>query len=45
MQHAVVQVAFEPLVEPRANGFEKVEFLFTPNPGEEARPLAKVAWR
>jgi len=43
MQHAVVQVAFEPLVDPRANGFEKVEFLFTPNPGEEARPLAKVA--
>lgn len=43
MQHAVVQVAFEPLAEPRANGFEKVEFLFSPNPGEPPRPLGKVA--
>jgi DNA repair protein RecN (Recombination protein N) len=43
MQHAVVQVAFEPLAEPRASGFEKVEFLFSPNPGEPPRPLGKVA--
>lgn len=43
MQHALVQVAFEPLANPRSYGFEKVEFLFTPNPGEEARPLGKVA--
>jgi len=43
MPHAVVQVAFEPLAEPRSNGFEKVEFLFSPNPGEPPRPLGKVA--
>lgn len=43
MQHAVVKVAFEQLSEPRINGCEKVEFLFSPNPGEPPRPLGKVA--
>lgn len=43
MPHAVVQVAFEPLAEPRGSGFEKVEFLFSPNPGEPPRSLGKVA--
>ena len=43
MPHAVVQVAFESLAEPRSNGFEKVEFLFSPNPGEPPRSLGKVA--
>lgn len=43
MQHAVVQVAFEALVEPRSYGGERVEFLFSPNPGEAPRPLARVA--
>jgi DNA repair protein RecN (Recombination protein N) len=43
MPHAVVQVAFEPFAEPRGSGFEKVEFLFSPNPGEPPRPLGKVA--
>ena len=43
MPHAVVQVAFEPLAEPRSSGFEKAELLFSPNPGEPPRPLAKVA--
>ncbi|MDD2501492.1 MAG: DNA repair protein RecN, partial [Geobacter sp.] len=43
MPHAVVQVAFEAVAEPRSSGFEKVEFLFSPNPGEPPRPLGKVA--
>jgi DNA repair protein RecN (Recombination protein N) len=43
MPHAVVQVAFEPLPEPRSSGCERVEFLFSPNPGETPRPLARVA--
>jgi len=43
MQHAVVKITFEHLDEPRSNGFERVEFLFSPNPGEPVRPLAKVA--
>lgn len=43
MPHAVVQVAFEALAEPRSSGCERVEFLFSPNPGETSRPLARVA--
>lgn len=43
MQHAVVRVAVEELPEPRSNGCERVEFLFSPNPGETPRPLARVA--
>jgi len=43
MKHAVVRVVFDPLTEPRANGFEKVEFIFSPNPGEALRALGKVA--
>lgn len=43
MKHAVVQVAFEHLTEPRSSGYEKVEFLFSPNPGETPRQLGKVA--
>lgn len=43
MPHAVVQVSFDELPEPRSNGLERVEFLFSPNPGETPRPLARVA--
>lgn len=43
MPNAVLEVSLLPLDEPRSSGFERVEFLFSPNPGEEARPLAKVA--
>lgn len=43
MPHAEVTVAFEPLSQPRASGCERVEFLFSPNPGEPPRALGKVA--
>jgi len=43
MKHASFLVKIEPLPEPRESGFEKVEFLFSPNPGEEPKPLAKIA--
>lgn len=43
MPHAEVQIRFEPFTEPRATGSERVEFLFSPNPGEIPRPLGKVA--
>lgn len=43
MKHAVVQVVFDPLEKPRVSGCEKVEFLFSPNPGEALRSLGKVA--
>ncbi len=43
MKGAVIEPALEPLSEPRLTGFERVEFLFSPNPGEPPRPLAKIA--
>ncbi len=42
MEKALFEVAVEPkAIEP--NGGDRVEFLFTANPGEPLRPLAKVA--
>jgi DNA repair protein RecN (Recombination protein N) len=43
MTHAVFEVAFESLPEPRATGLERAEFLFSPNPGETPRPLVRIA--
>ncbi|QEM67980.1 DNA repair protein RecN [Geobacter sp. FeAm09] len=43
MKNAVVETLLEPLAEPRATGYERVELLFSPNPGEPPRPLARVA--
>ena len=43
MKGAIIQPAVEALAEPRASGFEKVEFLFSPNPGEIPRPLGRIA--
>jgi len=43
MKGAVIEPALEPLSESRVTGYERVEFLFSPNPGEPPRPLAKIA--
>jgi DNA repair protein RecN (Recombination protein N) len=43
MKGAIIEAALETLTEPRTTGFERVEFLFSPNPGEPPRPLAKIA--
>ena len=43
MKGAIIEPTLEKLIEPRASGFEKVEFLFSPNPGEIPRPLGKIA--
>jgi DNA repair protein RecN (Recombination protein N) len=43
MKHACFLVKIDPVAEPRETGYEKVEFLFSPNPGEEPKPLAKIA--
>jgi DNA repair protein RecN (Recombination protein N) len=43
MKGAIIEPALETLTEPRSTGFERVEFLFSPNPGEPPRPLAKIA--
>ncbi|WP_243371930.1 DNA repair protein RecN [Geotalea sp. SG265] len=43
MRNARFQVAFEGLSQPRSSGLDRVEFLFSPNPGESPKPLAKIA--
>lgn len=43
MAHAVFECSFDTGTEPRPSGFERVEFLFSPNPGEPPKPLARVA--
>jgi DNA repair protein RecN (Recombination protein N) len=43
MKNAILEVGMTPLEEPRSTGYERIEFLFSPNPGEPPRPLAKIA--
>jgi DNA repair protein RecN (Recombination protein N) len=43
MPSARFTVSFDELPEPRATGLERGEFLFSPNPGEPQRPLARIA--
>ena len=43
MKGAIIEPMLEPLAESRSSGFERVEFLFSPNPGEVPRPLARIA--
>jgi len=43
MKHATFSIRFEALSEPRETGFEKTEFLFSPNPGEDPKPLSRIA--
>ncbi|AJE02876.1 DNA repair protein RecN [Geobacter pickeringii] len=43
MKHALFEAAFEEYPEPRATGMERVEFLFSPNPGETPKPLSRIA--
>ena len=43
MKGAIIEASLESQAEPRSTGFERVEFLFSPNPGEPPRPLAKIA--
>ncbi len=37
------KIDFSPLEKPSANGMDHVEYLISVNPGEEVKPLAKVA--
>jgi DNA repair protein RecN (Recombination protein N) len=43
MKGAIIEAALETIPEPRSSGFERVEFLFSSNPGELPRPLARIA--
>jgi DNA repair protein RecN (Recombination protein N) len=40
---ASFDIVWEPLTEPNRNGFDQVEFLFSPNPGEPLKPLRAIA--
>jgi DNA repair protein RecN (Recombination protein N) len=43
MKNAIFEITLDALSEPRTSGFERIEFLFSPNPGEAPRPLARIA--
>lgn len=43
MPNVCFEVRFSPLENPGSEGLEKAEFYFSANPGEEARPLARIA--
>jgi len=43
MPRARFEVRFTPLDEPGERGLERGEFFLSPNPGEEAKPLARIA--
>jgi DNA repair protein RecN (Recombination protein N) len=43
MPNAIFKVAIDTGSEPRNSGLDRVEFLFSPNPGEPPRALARVA--
>ncbi|MBI4481311.1 MAG: DNA repair protein RecN [Acidobacteria bacterium] len=43
LEKAVFQVQFRSLSEPAPRGTDEVEFLVTTNPGEDLRPLVKIA--
>ncbi|MBI1921821.1 MAG: DNA repair protein RecN [Geobacter sp.] len=43
MPNAVLEVAFESFDEPKGAGMERIEFLFSPNPGEPPKPLSRIA--
>jgi DNA repair protein RecN (Recombination protein N) len=43
MPHAVFETSFEAAHEPKSYGYERGEFMFSPNPGEPPKPLGKIA--
>jgi DNA repair protein RecN (Recombination protein N) len=42
-KRSVFEVHLAPLAEPQRHGFEEVDFLFAPNPGEPLKPLRLTA--
>ena len=42
-QQARFDLQWEPLSEPITSGFDQIEFLFSPNPGEPLKPLRAIA--
>jgi DNA repair protein RecN (Recombination protein N) len=43
LREATVKILVEDKEPPGPKGFDRVKFLFAPNPGEEAAPLARIA--
>jgi DNA repair protein RecN (Recombination protein N) len=43
MPQVKFEVCLEPKEVPSSNGMDKVDFLFSPNPGEPLRPLSRIA--
>ena len=43
MEKASFAVGFHELAEPGPSGLERAEFLFSANPGEQVKPLSKIA--
>ncbi len=43
MANARFAVQFSLLIEPRPTGWDRVEFMFAPNPGEAEKPLVRIA--
>ena len=43
MKNSIFLADFQLLEEPGPTGLDRVEFLFSPNPGEPPRPLARIA--
>lgn len=43
LTNACLQIGFTLSPEPSASGYDKLEFLFSANPGEPLKPLAKIA--
>lgn len=43
MKKALFEISIEKKTDFSANGWDKVEFLISPNPGEQLKPLSKIA--
>jgi len=43
MKKARFEISLEKTAEPSAEGWDKVEFMFQPNPGEDLKPLKDIA--
>ncbi|GAA6153865.1 DNA repair protein RecN [Pseudoteredinibacter isoporae] len=43
MSNAIFKIALRPLEEPSSKGSEEIEFLIATNPGQDPKPLGKIA--
>ncbi len=43
MERCQFEISFEKQTEPGSSGYDRIEFLIAPNPGQQLAPLAKIA--